>query len=58
MGFSIPTMAFLTGDIIDSFANKSDIFAQGRHNMLLFTYFGLGTLVIGAVMSITWNVAA
>lgn len=58
MGFSIPIMAFLTGDIIDSFASQSDILGQGKRNMLLFTYFGIGTLILGAIMSVTWNVAA
>ena len=58
MGCSIPIMAFLTGDIIDSFSNQSDIFGQGRQNMLLFTYFGIGTLIVGTIMSVTWNVAA
>ena len=58
MGCSIPIMAFLTGDIIDSFSSQSDIFGQGRQNMLLFTYFGIGTLIVGTIMSVTWNVAA
>lgn len=57
MGCVLPVFSNLTGNMIDAYGN-ADKMAEGKSVMLLFIYLAVAALVIGMIMSTSWNLSA
>jgi ATP-binding cassette, subfamily B (MDR/TAP), member 1 len=57
MGAAMPTFAFITGSMIDSFGQEGQVLDDARKNM--YYYFGLGglVLVVGSLSYASWMIS-
>lgn len=58
MGGAFPLFLNISGRMIDSFIDGTDIMEQAKGNMINYFYLSIGALLVGSVMNACWNLSA
>ena len=58
MGTALPISNYIGGKMMDSYISPSNILGQARDNMFDLIYLGIGSVFVGMVMNISWNITA